>query len=147
MAADAPLPPPSERKSLPPQPPPAVPRRPRVLIIDDEPTLVRLFGLALRDKCDVDMFQSGRAALEKLLSGARYDLVFCDLMLGDLGGKGLYEQLALQAPGREREIIFMTGGVFDSEVAAFLERIPNACIGKPFDIRAEVHKRLRAMFD
>jgi two-component system, cell cycle sensor histidine kinase and response regulator CckA len=127
--------------------PPHSARRPRVLIIDDEPTLARLFGLALRDKCDVDVFQSGRAALAKLLEGAEYELVFCDLMLGDLGGKGLYEELAAKAPGREREIIFMTGGVFDPEVATFLERIPNACVGKPFDIRAEVRKRLRAAFD
>jgi CheY-like chemotaxis protein len=142
-AAAPPAPERAEHKRTPPQPS----RRPRVLIIDDEPTLVRLFGLALRDQCDVDLFQSGQAALARLLSGETYDLVFCDLMLGDLGGKGLYEQLALRAPGREREIIFMTGGVFDPEVAAFLERIPNACVGKPFDIRSEVHKRLRAVFD
>jgi two-component system cell cycle sensor histidine kinase/response regulator CckA len=118
-------------------------RRPRVLIIDDEPTLTKVFAMALREQCDTHVCESGGLALEHLLSGPQYDLIFCDLMMGDLGGKQLYEALVVQAPGREQELIFMTGGVFDPEVAAFIERIPNACVDKPFDIRAEVLRRLR----
>ena len=38
--------------------------------------------------------------------------------------------------------MFMTGGVFDPQVADFLAAIPNECVDKPFDVRAEVRRRL-----
>jgi signal transduction histidine kinase len=118
--------------------------RPRVLIVDDEPALAHMFGLALADDCEVDVCHSGEAALVKLLAAESYDLTICDLMMSGISGKRLYEELSLRAPGREGSLIFMTGGVYDPVVADFLARIPNECLLKPFDIRAEVRKRLNA---
>jgi CheY-like chemotaxis protein len=89
-------------------------------------------------------FTSGRAALEHLAGGERYDLIFCDLMMGEISGPGLYDELRRRAPGCERDIIFMTGGVYDPGVTDFLATVPNECIDKPFDIRAEVQRRLAA---
>ncbi len=136
--------PPAKRGSSRPAPPSAAPpkARPRVMVIDDEAVLAHVFGIALQDDCDVNVFESGRAGLEHLLSGERYDLIFCDLMMRDLSGMDLYRELAAHAPGRERELIFMTGGTFDPEVSAFVQRISNPCITKPFDIRSEVRKRV-----
>jgi len=138
---------PIESSTLPPQPSAAGPEpsaRPRVLIVDDEPALAHMFGLALADDCEVDVCHSGESALGKLLSAAAYDLTICDLMMQGISGKRLYEELRARAPGREASLIFMTGGVYDPEVADFLARIPNECLLKPFDIRAEVRKRLNA---
>jgi CheY-like chemotaxis protein len=112
--------------------------RPRVLIIDDEPMITRVFTASLEDCCDVEVSSSGRAALARLLAGERYDFIFCDLMMSDLGGAQLYDALHKHAPGRETELIFMTGGVYDPDVADFLAGVDNRCLDKPFDIRREV---------
>lgn len=126
-----------------PAPTPAV-RHPRVLIVDDEPRLAALFAKTLEPEYEVRVFTSGRAALAHLLEGAggSYELVLCDLMMADVSGMALYEEIARQRPGVERTIVFMTGGVFDPKVAEFLASVPNDCLDKPFDVRAEVQLRL-----
>lgn len=126
-----------------PAPTPAV-RHPRVLIVDDEPRLAALFAKTLEPEYEVRVFTSGRAALAHLLEGAggSYELVLCDLMMADVSGMALYEEIARQRPGLERTIVFMTGGVFDPKVAEFLASVPNDCLDKPFDVRAEVQLRL-----
>ena len=120
------------------QPAAPPPTRPRVLVVDDEPTLARVFQAILEPDCEVDVALSGRQALALLLEGKRYDFIFCDLMMSDLGGAQLHAELKARAPGLERELIFMTGGVYDPQVAAFLESVDNRCVDKPFDIRREV---------
>jgi PAS domain S-box-containing protein len=120
------------------------PARGRVVIIDDEPQLAKIFGARLAKEFDVQIFTSGRAALEHLLAGDGYDLVFCDLMMPDVSGMQVFETLRAARPGLERRIVFMTGGVFDPAVAEFLSSVPNDCVDKPFDVRAEAHRRLGA---
>jgi len=115
-------------------------RRPRVLIIDDEPMLARVFHATLEADCDVDIALGGRQALDLLLTGKPYNFVFCDLMMSDIGGAQLYAELKARAPGLERKLIFMTGGVYDPRVAAFLESVDNRCVDKPFDIRREIFR-------
>ena len=117
-------------------------RRWRVLIVDDDPQVAKFLRLALEVECDVEALTSGTEALGRLAGGAAYDLVFCDLMMGELSGMSFYEELRQRAPGRERAVVFMTGGVYDPTVNDFLATIPNDCVDKPFDIRAEVRRRL-----
>jgi PAS domain S-box-containing protein len=126
-----------------PHPQPARSRRPQVLIIDDEPMLARVFQATLEGECDVDIALGGRQALTLLLAGKPYDFVFCDLMMSDIGGAQLYAELKTRAPGLERKLIFMTGGVYDPAVAAFLEGVDNRCVDKPFDIRREIFQAER----
>jgi two-component system, cell cycle sensor histidine kinase and response regulator CckA len=117
--------------------------RPRVLVIDDEPQLARLFHAALKSEYDVQSFTAGRAALAHLLESPPYDLVLCDLMMADVSGMKVFEELRRLRPGLESQLVFMTGGVFDPKVAEFLASIPNECVDKPFDVRLEVRRRLR----
>jgi two-component system cell cycle sensor histidine kinase/response regulator CckA len=117
-------------------------RRARILIIDDEPQLGQLFRKTLLPDHEVDVFTSGRSALAHLLGGPDYDLVLCDLMMADVSGMQVFEEVRRARPGFERVFVFMTGGVFDPRVADFLSSIPNDCVDKPFDVRAEVCRRL-----
>jgi PAS domain S-box-containing protein len=117
----------------------------RALIIDDDPQVSELLRLSLEREfpaATVRAFTSGRSALEHLLAGESYDVVFCDLMMGELSGMQIHEELRRAAPGRERELVFMTGGVYDSAVSDFLSGVSNDCLDKPFDIRAEVRRRV-----
>jgi PAS domain S-box-containing protein len=135
--AAAPTPTPVPAKA----PPPAAPRA-RVLIIDDEPQLARLFRASLAADYDVEVFMSGRAALAHLLESPPYELVLCDLMMADVSGMKVFEELRRLRPGLEQRLVFMTGGVFDPQVATFLASISNECVDKPFDVRVEVRRRL-----
>jgi PAS domain S-box-containing protein len=117
-------------------------RRWRVLIIDDDPQVARFLRMSLEAECEVEALTSGAEALGRLAGGAQFDLVFCDLMMAEVSGMSFYEELRRRAPGREGAVVFMTGGVYDPAVSDFLATIPNDCVDKPFDIRAEVRRRL-----
>ena len=120
------------------------PRRRRVLVIDDEPQLARIFRAALAAEFDVQAVTSGRAGLDHLREADPYDLILCDLMMADVSGMQVFEGLRTHRPGLERRIVFMTGGVFDPAVAEFLASVPNECVDKPFDVRAYVRGRFGA---
>jgi PAS domain S-box-containing protein len=128
-------------------PPPAAQtagRRRRVVIIDDEPQLGRLFRASLSAEFDVEVFTSGRAGLGHLLASDPCDLILCDLMMSDVSGMKVFEELRRNRPGLEQSIVFMTGGVFDPAVADFLASVPNECVDKPFDVRGFVRGRFKA---
>jgi PAS domain S-box-containing protein len=121
-------------------------RRGRVLVIDDE----RLVGSAIRRTLaaehDVATVESARAALERLASGERFDVIFCDLMMPEMTGMDLHRELREAHPDQAARVIFLTGGAFTPRARAFLERVPNPRIEKPFDleqVRALVNERLR----
>jgi len=106
----------------------------RILIVDDEPGVARSLRRALREH-DVTVSLGGREALGLLRANTPYDLIFCDLMMPDVTGMDLYDEVARHHPGIEERMIFMTGGAFTTQAKSFLERIPNLWIEKPFDIR------------
>ena len=110
-------------------------RRWRVLIIDDEPAIVR--GVrTLMSHHDVVTATSGEAALELLRGDAAFDAVVCDLLMPDVSGMDLYQQVSVEQPGLERRFVFVTGGAFMERARAFLGRIDNVQIDKPFTIAA-----------
>jgi CheY-like chemotaxis protein len=67
-------------------------------------------------------------------------VILCDLMMGDMTGMDLHEQLASRSADLAARIVFMTGGVFTDGVKEFLAGRPEHRIEKPFDMAA-----LRAM--
>ena len=69
---------------------------PRILVVDDEPSLVRGLTYALeRDKFEVEVATDGEAAVDAALTQA-IDLVILDLMLPKLSG----EEACRADPGR-----------------------------------------------
>lgn len=110
-------------------------RRVRVLVVDDEPLITTSLRRALRGH-EVTVAMSGREALDVLARDGSFDLVLCDLMMPDLTGMDLYEELRRTHPGAEDRIVFMTGGAFTPKAREFLARVPNAHLAKPFDLPA-----------
>jgi PAS domain S-box-containing protein len=107
------------------------PRR-RVLVIDDEPSLLQAVGKWLADTHDVVTAPSGRAALDILGGDRRFDAVLADLMMADVTGMDLYERVREHHPGLERRFVFMTGGAFTPRAQRFVAETPNRCLEKPF---------------
>jgi DNA-binding response OmpR family regulator len=56
------------------------------------------------------------------------------VMMPDLSGLELFEELRRRRPGIERKLAFMTGGMFTPQAQAFLDKIDNPRVDKPFDM-------------
>jgi signal transduction histidine kinase/CheY-like chemotaxis protein len=125
---------PSSRDKTPP-PLPRETRRARVLAVDDEPQVLRSIQRALGAH-DVVVDACGRDALARLQTDARFDLILCDLMMGDMTGMDLHAELSRRSAELAGRIVFMTGGVFTDGARDFLAGVKNVCIEKPFDLGA-----------
>ncbi len=110
--------------------------RGRVLVIDDEPTLVELVVQALTGAHDVVTCSSARVGLGRIAAGEHFDAILCDLMLPELDGPAMYEALHAVSPELTRRLVFMTGGAFTPRARAFLEGHPGTTLAKPFGILA-----------
>jgi two-component system, cell cycle sensor histidine kinase and response regulator CckA len=122
-------PPPVRCTSRPPRATPA-PRK-RVLVVDDEPLVARALQRALRAH-EVTIALGGREALD-VLRAVTFDVIVCDLMMPDMSGIDLYEQLPDEI---RRRFVFATGGAFSPRAQQFLAEVPNRKIDKPFNARA-----------
>jgi PAS domain S-box-containing protein len=104
-------------------------RRARVLVVDDEPSILRSLERLLGKQHDLTVAHSGNEALDLLASGLEFDLVLCDLMMPELSGIDVWERLN----ERQRQIfVFMTGGTFTERAERFLAETRPAVLEKPF---------------
>jgi len=129
--------------ATPPTSPVPVPaRRARVLVVDDEPRFARGLARALRREHDVSMLTSAREALKCLTENDNsFDAVLCDVMMPDMTGVEFHRELERQRPDLARRVLFFTGGAFTPATAAFVRRMADRCLEKPFDV-AEVRRKL-----
>ncbi len=116
--------------------------RKRVLIIDDDELVTGVFVNTLRSEFDVDVVNDAEAALQLVLEDEGIDLVYCDLMMRELTGMDIYDEVRATAPQKLRKLVFMTGGAFTPRSAAFVTDVPDQVVYKPFSILAETRKRL-----
>jgi PAS domain S-box-containing protein len=106
-----------------------------VLVVDDE----RAIGMAIRRVLhdhDVTVVSAGQAALDLLEGGTTFDLVLCDLMMPSMSGMDFHAALEREHPEMAPKVVFVTGGAFTPEASAFLRRVGNARLQKPFDPNA-----------
>ncbi|HYQ01399.1 MAG TPA: ATP-binding protein [Polyangiaceae bacterium] len=105
--------------------------RARVLVIDDEPAILRAFRRVLSAH-EVVSASSGPEAMAKLADGRRFDAIFCDVMMPEMSGVEVYQRIREQHPGQEHKLVFMTGGAFAELAAHFIESVDNPKLKKPF---------------
>jgi PAS domain S-box-containing protein len=116
-------------------PGPAKPRA-RLLVIDDEPRLGQTLRLAFAGKHEVVLATSGREGLERIQREGPFDLVLCDLMMPDLGGIAIYEEVVRSHPELEARFVVMTGGAFTARAREFVESGKTRLLEKPFTVEA-----------
>lgn len=110
------------------------PGRGVVLIVDDEPAVGIVLGRVLRDH-DVTVVTKARDALHLLLSGKQFDVILSDLMMPEMSGIDLYDELTRQLPDVAQRVVFISGGACTPAASAFLERVTNERMEKPFDTK------------
>ncbi len=131
-----------KQKRLPSDPPP--PRRSSVLVVDDEVMLSRSLSRLLGGEHDVEAINSGAEALRLVGTGRRFDVILCDLMMPELSGMELYNELGQLAPDLARRMVFLTGGACTTGARDFLSRVQNPRLEKPFNLD-ELKKVVRTM--
>lgn len=106
--------------------------RMRVLVVDDEPLIVRSLSAMLDHRAIVTGVTVAERALELMLGDPPFDVVVCDVMMPGLTGADLHERVARERPGREASFVFITGGTYTARTRDYFERVPNARLMKPF---------------
>jgi signal transduction histidine kinase len=110
------------------------PRRARVLVIDDEVAIGRALARSLGRYHEVVTLTSGKEALARIASGERFDVILSDLMMPEVTGMELHEELSRIALDQAKRMIFLTGGAFTERGRVFLDDVPNVRLEKPFDV-------------
>lgn len=119
----------------------------RVLIVDDEAMIVEMLEQVLSPEFEVIGESDSRRALARIESGERFDAMLCDVMMPGVDGMELYTATLSIAPEQAARFVFVTGGVSNPDVHAFLEDTGRVCVEKPFDLhglRATVRKLVGA---
>jgi CheY-like chemotaxis protein len=119
-------------------------RRLRVLLIDDETALGTSLRRCISRYWNASFVNDGRQALELLRHDCGYDVIVCDLMMPEVTGMDIYEELVQSKPDLSKRILFMTGGAFTERARTFLDSVPNRHLDKPFDL-AQLEAAVRSV--
>ena len=110
-------------------------RRPRVLIVDDEPNIVlSLQFLLSREGYEIDIARDGESALE-IAARTPPDLVVLDLMLPGLDGYEVCRRLRASPATAATKIVVVTARAREAERVRGLEEGADAYVTKPFSTR------------
>jgi len=119
-------------------------RKARILVVDDDPGLLRLLTIRLRaENYDVEAVESGTAALAAA-SRFRPDLVITDLRMDQMDGIGLLKELQNRWPGLKVIILTAHGTIPDAVQATQMGAF--GFLTKPVDkqeLLDQVQKALR----
>jgi len=108
----------------------------RILIVDDEPHVIRVLKLALRPRgYEVESVSDPRQAIDKLRILAP-DVLITDIQMPGLSGRELCERIHAEMPQRSFLILVMTA-MADRENREWVSRIPNTgFLEKPLSPRS-----------
>src|SRR5512145_2347608 len=116
----------------------------RILVIDDEPDLLELVRINLRQAgYEVETAETGRDALE-LLRRSAPDLVVLDLMLPDVTGTEICRRMRTDPELADLPIIMLTAKADEVDRVVGLELGADDYVTKPFSPR-ELTLRVRAV--
>ena len=84
------------------------PRRPRVLLVDDETAVLRALSRALARWFDVVPCTDARSALDMLAGGACFDAIVTDVVMPGLDGLGFYRAVSTDFEALAPRVVFFT---------------------------------------
>lgn len=106
--------------------------RKKVLVVDDDPTILEVFDLLLSDAgYDVELAENGRSALT-IVERSRPDLIMLDLMMPVMNGWDVMHTLRTQPESRSIPVIILSA---DQNVESKANELQaeDYC-SKPFDV-------------
>lgn len=126
-------------------------RRPKVLLVDDQPANIRLLNEIFRDDCDVYMATSGQQALDVCISECP-DLVLMDIVMPEMDGMEVLKKMKAIDVTSMIPVIFVTGQQDDESEEYALSSGAVDFITKPIKpaivrARARTHLTLKYQSD
>jgi len=128
---------------LPPRPEAAEQRagRRRLLLIDDDPSTLRILQIMLRpEQYHVVTADSANQALERLQT-EDYDVIVSDIRMPGFDGRSLYRFLAVYLPDYIGRVVFLTGD-HSEKTLRFLKESNCPYTFKPIQLQ-ELQERIR----
>lgn len=105
-----------------------------VLLVDDEPAIVKALALALsRAGFRVSTALSGETAMS-IVRGEHVDVLVVDLRIPDMRGDALFELAAAIQPQLRRRTLFTTGDITE-RAQELIEACHCPLLRKPFDLK------------
>ena len=109
----------------------------RVLVIDDDPTILEFVAAALDGTgASVETARGGREALSRIAESRKFDMILSDLRMPDLDGAALFRFVRENRPELVDRLVFATGDIANPRSVAFLESSGRPVLEKPFTIAA-----------
>lgn len=112
-----------------------------ILIVEDDPEVIRLLSQYFRDEGHEVLVAFDCASTLAMTSSMDLDLVLLDIVLGDEDGRDVLEEIKLIS---DVPIIFLTGRGLESDRIAGLKLGADDYIVKPFSLR-EVSARIESV--
>jgi CheY-like chemotaxis protein len=105
----------------------------RILLVDDEPLILKAYGRFLSRKCghDVVTANGGADACAELESDTVFDVIFCDLSMPNTDGVQVHRTVCEFHPELARRFVFLTGGITSESESAYLASIDARILDKP----------------
>jgi signal transduction histidine kinase len=107
----------------------------RVLVVDDESSIVdALCEFLDLQNIAADKANDGHEAL-RLLAKHRYDAIVSDIRMPGLDGPQLYEKAAELNPAYRKRFLFMSGDMVRESTQGFVTSLNCPCLSKPFPLQ------------
>lgn len=103
-----------------------------ILVVDDNVLNLKVAARALADlESKVDLVQSGREAIDKILKKEKYDVILLDIMMPDLNGEETLKELQ-KIEGFNIPVIALTADAVEGAKEKYLSEGFIAYVAKPF---------------
>jgi CheY-like chemotaxis protein len=106
--------------------------RKRILVLDNDPTLVDLVRMILeKHGYVVDAVTDGVQGIKKVLA-SDYSVILCDMVMPNVAGDMFYIAVERVKPHLCKRFLFMTGHRGDRKIDDFIRKVRGLILWKPF---------------
>jgi CheY-like chemotaxis protein len=116
-------------------------KRHHVMLVDDEPHVAHTMERLLRRDHDITVALCGADALAEIAAGTQFDVIVSDVMMPNMTGIELLQELRRIAPGQAARLIFLSGGAFTAQAREQLAQLGVLQLEKPVttkELRASI---------
>ncbi len=107
--------------------------RPKILVVDDNPLILGVIeSVLLAEKLSISTCSNGKEALTQLNSEP-FDLIICDVMMPEMGGYELFENVRSNSQFYHVPFLFLTALGSEEEKAKGFSSGADEYLTKPFD--------------
>ncbi len=106
--------------------------RPRILLVEDNPDFQRFMSMLLTDSYQLEICNDGREAITSLVQNMHIDLIISDLMMPNMDGFNLVEQIRKEQQWNNIPVLIITARGIVSDLERIKQLGADDYIVKPF---------------